>query len=120
MKIHKWLGVFTRCRPTTPPTCASFGYTRCAGKDVGCGLRATDCYDAIKGMVIASIKGITKLALTFLVPGSSLILDFLTILNQLITLMTSVADFIVSRLRVADNILTMHPIAVNVWVKRTA
>jgi hypothetical protein len=71
-------------------------------------------------MVVASIKGITKLALLFLVPGASLILDFLTILNQIITLMTSVADFIISRLRVADNILTMHPVAINVWVKRAA
>jgi len=44
----KWLGVFPRCKPTIAPTCASIGYTKCMGRDVGCGLRSTNCYDAVK------------------------------------------------------------------------
>lgn len=60
-------------------------------------------------MVLSTMTAIVKISLMILAPGSSFILDLISIFKQIIELALSIGDFIISRLRAADSILTMHP-----------
>jgi hypothetical protein len=67
-------------------------------------------------MVVATSKGLMKLASNFIIPGGSFILKLLDVLNQIISLGAAVADFIISKIKCADSLLTRNPITLEIQI----
>jgi hypothetical protein len=74
--------------------------------------------EAINKMVTSSLK-VLKFVISLLTPGT-IVFDFLNIFVNLFTLSSQIARIIIDKFKVADELLTMNPIALNIRVDRAS
>jgi len=86
------LGIPT-CKSFEPKTCATYGMVDCVGrvgkvltflKDTSCGSDRLTCNEKIVEMVFAVVKGLTKLAINFAVPGLGFMLNIIKVVTGLL------------------------------------